>query len=73
MVNDEYLPEKESMLNKGIKLLLDILFNPLIENNSFNEEYIKTEKENLKRIIEAKIDNKDRYAFERCIEDSRRQ
>ena len=69
MVNDEFLPDDGQMLDKGISLLLDLVFNPLVENNSFKEEYVKTEKENLKRIIEAKIDNKDRYAFERCIEE----
>lgn len=68
MVNDEFLETKDN-LSKGINLLLDIIFNPLIENGSFNEEYLKTEKENMKRIIEAKIDNKDRYAFERCVEE----
>lgn len=68
MVNDEFLETKEN-LAKGINLLLDIIFNPLVENNGFNEEYLKTEKENMRQIIEAKIDNKDRYAFERCIEE----
>ena len=68
MVNDEYL-ETKGNLAKGINLLLDIIFNPLIEENKFNEEYLKTEKENMKRIIEAKIDNKDRYAFDRCVEE----
>ena len=68
MVNDEFLETKDN-LSKGINLLLDIIFNPLVENESFNEEYLKTEKENMKRIIEAKIDNKDRYAFERCVEE----
>lgn len=69
MVNDEFLETKESNLSKGINLLLDIIFNPLVENNHFNEEYLKTEKENMKQIIEAKIDNKDRYAFDRCVEE----
>lgn len=68
MVNDEFLDTKDN-LAKGINLLLDIIFNPLIENGKFNDEYLKTEKENMKQIIEAKIDNKDRYAFERCIEE----
>lgn len=68
MVNDEFLDTKDN-LAKGIDLLLDIIFNPLIENGKFNEKYLKTEKENMKQIIEAKIDNKDRYAFERCIEE----
>lgn len=69
MVNDEFLETSKSNLTKGINLLLDIIFNPLVENNQFNEEYLKTEKENMKQIIEAKIDNKDRYAFERCVEE----
>ena len=69
MVNDEFLETKESNLSRGINLLLDIIFNPLVENNQFNEEYLKTEKENMKQIIEAKIDNKDRYAFDRCVEE----
>lgn len=69
MVNDEFLPNQEQTLKKGINLLLDIIFNPLVENNQFKEEYVKSEKENLRKIIDAKIDNKDRYAFDRCIEE----
>lgn len=69
MVNDEFLPKQENMLKKGINLLLDIIFNPLVVNNQFNPNYVQTEKENMKKIIEAKIDNKDRYAYERCIEE----
>lgn len=68
MVNDEFLPG-EGNLEKGIKLLLDIIFNPLKENEGFKEEYVRTEKENMKQIIEAKIDNKDAYALNRCIEE----
>ena len=69
MVNDEFLPNKAQTLDKGINLLFDIIFNPLVKNNQFEEEYVKTEKENIRKIIEAKIDNKDRYAFDRCIEE----
>lgn len=69
MVNDDYLPKTEENLKNGINLLLDIVFNPLVVNNSFDNEYVKSEKENLKKIIQAKIDNKDRYAYERCIEE----
>lgn len=68
-INDEFLPNGEQILNKAIDLLTDIVFNPLIENTCFKEAYVKSEKENLKKIIEAKIDNKDRYAYERCIEE----
>lgn len=68
-VNEEFLPEKEELTKKCINLLFDIIFNPLAENNSFKKEYVDGEKENLKQIIESKIDNKRTYSLERCIEE----
>ena len=69
-VNDKFLPQTdENMLNTSIEKLLEIVFNPLVENGAFKEEYVKQEKENVKRIIEGKPDNKARYAFDRCIEE----
>lgn len=69
-INDNFIPQKdEKMLKKSIEKLLEIAFNPLIENGKFKEEYVNQEKENIKRIIEGKSDNKARYAFDRCIEE----
>ena len=69
-INDNYIPQKdENMLKTAIEKLLEIIFNPLIENNSFKQEYINQEKENIKRIINGKADNKARYAFDRCLEE----
>jgi len=69
LINDQYLPEKEDLTKKALELLLSIAFNPLSENEQFKEEYVEQEKENLKQIIEGKIDNKGSYALERCIEE----
>ena len=69
-VNDEFLPKHtESLLKESIDKILETIFNPYIEENSFKEEYINQEKANLKQIIEGKSDNKARYALERCIEE----
>ena len=69
-INDKYLPrENENILKLSIDKLLEIVFNPLTENGMFKEEYVKQEKENIKRIIEGKADNKARYAIDRCIEE----
>ena len=69
-INDEFLPQKnENMIEKSINILSQIIFNPLIEEEKFNEEYINQEKENMKQIIEAKKDNKARYALFRCMEE----
>lgn len=69
LINDEFIENNDNTLNRSINLLLDIIFNPFVENNKFKKKYVETEKDNIKQIIEAKIDNKDRYAFDRCIEE----
>ncbi len=68
-LNDTFLPEKEDLSKNAINLLLDLVFNPLIENNKFKKEYVNSEKNTIKRLIEGKIDNKDMYAYTRCIEE----
>lgn len=68
-INDEFLPQKENLLKRSFDILFDIVFNPFVENNKFKEEYVQGEKENLKQIIDGKIDNKGSYALERCIEE----
>lgn len=68
-LSEEFLPQKENLAQKCIEILLDIAFNPLVENEAFKKEYVEGEKQNLKQIIEAKIDNKNKYSYERCIEE----
>lgn len=68
-ISEEFLPEKEKLAQKCLGILFDIIFNPLTENNGFKTEYVQGEKKNIKQIIEAKIDNKTRYALDRCIEE----
>ena len=69
-INDNFIPHNgENMLKTSIEKLLEIVFNPLIKDGGFNEDYVKQEKENIKRIIKGKTDNKAMYATERCIEE----
>ncbi len=69
-VNDEFLAENsENMLKESLENLLEFVLNPYLENDGFKKEYVEQEKENLKQIIEGKIDNKARYALDRCIEE----
>lgn len=69
-VNDEFIPQSTSnMLKSSIEILTELILNPLIENNGFKQEYVEQEKENVKQIIEAKKDNKAKYAAFRCIEE----
>ena len=54
-LSDEFLPAKEDLSKKSIEILLDIVFNPLIENGGFKAEYVEGEKNNIKQIIEKNI------------------
>ena len=69
-LNDNFIPEKnKNLAKKSIELLFDIILNPVTENGTFKEEYVEAEKENIKILIDSKIDNKDQYALNRCIEE----
>ena len=68
-INDKYIESKENILKESLEVLIDIVFNPLVIDGKLKEEYVNGEKENLKQIIKSKIDNKARYAYERCIEE----
>ena len=47
----------------------NIVLNPYIEDGHFKNEYVESEKNNIKLLIQSKIDNKDSYALNRCIEE----
>ena len=68
-INNEFLPDNEDTLSRAIDILLEVVFNPLINNNEFNKEYVESEIKNLKQVIEGRKDSKATYAYERCIEE----
>lgn len=68
-INNNFLPSQENLSKECMEILLDIAFNPYLENGKFKQEYVDGEKENLKQLIQGKIDNKARYAYDRCIEE----
>lgn len=68
-LNNNMIPTNENIVEEAFKLLFDIIFNPLIINEGFKEQYIDGEKNKLKQIINSKIDNKAKYAMDRCIEE----
>ncbi len=67
-INDNFLPQKEELLKEQIDLLMQIIFAPILEDGKFKEEYVTSEKENIKQKIAAKIDSKEQYAVDKTIE-----
>ena len=68
-INNEFLPNNEDVLSQAINILMEVIFNPLKENEAFNKEYVESEIKNLKQVIEGQKDSKATYAYERCIEE----
>ena len=56
------------IINEVVDMIGEILLNPLTENCAFNSEYVKGEKKNLADDIDSLINNKAKYARNRCIE-----
>ena len=68
-INNEYSDSKENLAQEAFNLLTDIVFNPMVENDGFNINYVKQEKDNLAKIINSKKDDKANYAYQRCVEE----
>lgn len=66
-INNDYALNNEDILERNISDCLDLTFNPVLENGLFKKEFLDTEKETMRKVIESKIDNKDTYAYEECI------
>lgn len=66
-ISNEYALNNENILKACMESLLDIVFNPIQNNGTLNKDFLDVEKENLKDVIESKIDEKDSYALDRCI------
>lgn len=65
--NQKYLDEK--IFKDVIEFFNEIVNKPLVIDNGFKKEYVDIEKRNLKDRIQAKINDKGRYALERCLEE----
>lgn len=68
-IDSKFLPKHEENIASAIYTLLEIVFNPLLENNTLKKEYVESEKKNIEQLINSKIDNKEQYALDRTVEE----
>lgn len=68
-MSDSYTPEASNLYENAFGLLYDIMTEPVVENGVFKEEYLIQEKDNLKKLIEGRINDKMQYSVERCFEE----
>lgn len=68
-INDSFVQSKESLLEESFAFLGEVLTRPLVEAGSFRASYVATERETIRKKLEAIVNDKIRYAAERCIEE----
>lgn len=68
-VSDRFTGQGEGLSLKCFKLLYEILTQPVMEGDAFRKDYLEQEKENLRMLIEGRINDKVQYAVERCLEE----
>ncbi|HHX78008.1 MAG TPA: insulinase family protein [Firmicutes bacterium] len=69
VVDAQYLPANAAVLKKGLEMLKDIIYNPLLEEGAFKDSYVRQEKEQLKKQIKGIINDKMALAVERCVQE----
>ena len=69
MLDDAYLPAGENLdlLGEAVGLLLDVITDPVMENDLFLDKNVESERRNCMDARRAAINNKQRYAYERCV------
>lgn len=67
-INEVYLPQKDSLLMNQIQLISDLFYDPLIENDAFNEKIVKQKKKELKERLQVNKDDKFSYSLDKLFE-----
>lgn len=69
VIQDEFVSSKESLLAEAMKFLGETMTRPALENGAFVKKYVDSEKTTLQKRLESIINDKIKYAAERCIEE----
>lgn len=69
LANQKFIPEESSIIDEGIDLFSELLFQPNVSNGAFHETVFNREKETLKQKMGALKDDKMNYANLRLIDE----
>ncbi|MEK3786652.1 EF-P 5-aminopentanol modification-associated protein YfmF [Paenibacillus sp. FSL K6-1230] len=68
-INDSFVSSSESLLDRSLAFLGEVFTSPVLENGAFRSSYVQQEKETVRKKLEAIVNDKIRYAGERCLEE----
>ncbi|EFU40060.1 peptidase M16 domain protein [Paenibacillus vortex V453] len=67
-INDSFVKSPESLLRSSFAFLGEAFTEPVLENGVFRKSYVQTERDTVRKKLESIVNDKIRYAAERCIE-----
>ncbi len=67
-IDDRFALDGDKVCDKCVELLTKLIFEPIIENDSFPDSIINEEKRLLIERLESEQNDKRQYAFDRCTE-----
>ncbi|WP_438350199.1 EF-P 5-aminopentanol modification-associated protein YfmF [Paenibacillus sp. FA6] len=68
-INDSFVQSEESLLESSFAFLGEVVTRPVLEDGHFRNAYVQAEKENVRKKLESIVNDKIRYAAERCLEE----
>lgn len=69
IINDRFVSATDSLLGEALTFLGEVLTAPALDNGKFRSKYVEAEKTTVSKRIDAIINDKIRYASERCVEE----
>lgn len=69
IINDRFVSAAESLLGEALRFLGEVVTSPAREEGHFRIKYVQSEKTTVSKRIDAIINDKIRYAAERCVEE----
>lgn len=68
-IHERYVKDDRSLLEETMRYIGEAITRPALADGVFRADYVEAEKDTLKKRIESLINNKIRYAAERCTEE----
>ncbi|WP_172194497.1 EF-P 5-aminopentanol modification-associated protein YfmF [Saccharibacillus qingshengii] len=68
-INDAFVGKEEQLLENSLAFLGETLTRPALENGVFKSKFVDAERDNVRKKLDAIINNKARYAGARCVEE----
>ncbi|MBJ8191028.1 insulinase family protein, partial [Bacillus cereus] len=68
-INDSFVNSPDSLLDRSFDFIGEVMTMHALENGAFQTGYVQQERENVRKKLESIVNDKIRYAGERCMEE----